>query len=441
MRLLERLEGDFRPQERGSCNIVGTLAAIGLGIAGAAGVASSAIGAHAAGSAADAQAAAANNAANLQHQDAQSALDFNKLQYGNSLNLISPYVNTGTSALNRLSFLMGMNPQQGLPPGVINPNQPAGSTGTAGFSRPNFSDFNGDALMRAGGRGIGAGDSAFSAAGSTIPRFMQLRNAANATGGAQVPFTNPDANNFGMNGTPGAGTTGGFQNPDTLPGAWPGLNGAAGTGTVANGLPGMVPRTDGGGTPGAPGTADPNSGFGSLAQGFNEQFQAPTDVTEQNDPGYKFRLQQGTDALQRSAAARGGLLSGGTAKDINDYAQNSASNEYGNVYNRTASEFERRYNIFKQNQNDLFNRYATLSGIGQTSAGQLSSAGLNSAGNATNILLGSGQQIGNSLQNAGSARASGYVGAGNAISGGVSGIGGLASLLALMKQNPGGQGV
>ena len=35
---------------------------------------------------------------------------------------------------------------------------------------------------------------------------------------------------------------------------------------------------------------------------WNQQFQAPTDVTEQNDPGFQFRLQQGQDALQRSAA-------------------------------------------------------------------------------------------------------------------------------------------
>jgi hypothetical protein len=66
-----------------------------------------------------------NNAANLQHQDAQSALDFNKLQYGNTLALGAPYYNSGVSALSRLNYLMGLTPNQGLPAGVTNPNAPA----------------------------------------------------------------------------------------------------------------------------------------------------------------------------------------------------------------------------------------------------------------------------------------------------------------------------
>src|SRR5882724_7234324 len=50
------------------------------------------------------------------------------------------------------------------------------------------------------------------------------------------------------------------------------------------------------------------TGLSNLVSGggfpdWNEQFKAPTDVTEQNDPGYKFRLQQGQQALENSAAA------------------------------------------------------------------------------------------------------------------------------------------
>jgi hypothetical protein len=107
-------------------------------------------------------------------------------------------------------------------------------------------------------------------------------------------------------------------------------------------------------------------GFGSLMQGFGENFNAPTNVTEQNDPGFQFRLQQGTDAIQRSAAAKGNLLTGGTAKDLMDYGQNSASNEYGNVYNRALGEYQQRYNIFQQHQADQFNRLASIAGLGQT---------------------------------------------------------------------------
>lgn len=50
----------------------------------------------------------------------------------------------------------------------------------------------------------------------------------------------------------------------------------------------------------------------------------------EQDPGYQFRLQQGEQAINRSAAARGGRLGGDTLKALNDYAQGQASQEYGN---------------------------------------------------------------------------------------------------------------
>lgn len=175
---------------------------------------------------------------------------------------------------------------------------------------------------------------------------------------------------------------------------------------------------------------------GSLMQPFSEKFTAPTDVTEQNDPGYKFRLSQGLEALQNSAAARGNLLSGGTAKAINDYAQNSASSEYGNVYNRSLGEYQQRFNQFQIGQSDKYNRLAALSGIGQTTAGQLSSAGQAASGNISNILLTSGGQIGQSLNNAGAARASGYAGVSNALTGGINNL----SQLAMLNKLYGGNG-
>lgn len=52
------------------------------------------------------------------------------------------------------------------------------------------------------------------------------------------------------------------------------------------------------------------------------------------DPGYQFRMDQGMQALQRSAAARGGLLSGSTMKGIERFGQGLASEEYQNAFNR-----------------------------------------------------------------------------------------------------------
>jgi hypothetical protein len=161
---------------------------------------------------------------------------------------------------------------------------------------------------------------------------------------------------------------------------------------------------------------------GALYQGFGEQFQAPTDVTEQNDPGYQFRLQQGVKALQNSAAAKGQLFDPNTSKALTRYGQDYASNEYGNVYNRAMQEFQQRYNIFNQNQANQYNRLAGLSGMGQTSAGQLASAGQAAAGNTGNILMNAAQNIGNDITGGANARASGYMGAGNAYTGMTSGL-------------------
>jgi len=167
---------------------------------------------------------------------------------------------------------------------------------------------------------------------------------------------------------------------------------------------------------------------------WNEQFKAPTDVTEQNDPGYKFRLQQGMQALTNSAAARGDLLSGGTAKAITQYGQDYASNEYSNVYGRAFGEYATRYNQFETNQANKFNRLSSLAGGGQIAENQLNANLGQTAGNVANIYGTEGQQVGNSLMAAGNARASGYAGITNALTGG---IGNITQLL-LLKNLLGG---
>jgi hypothetical protein len=150
---------------------------------------------------------------------------------------------------------------------------------------------------------------------------------------------------------------------------------------------------------------------------WTEKFQAPTAATEENDPGYKFRLQQGLGALQNSAAASGGLLTGNTGEALTNYAQDYASNEYGNVYNRALQQYQQQYDIYQNNQANLFNRYASLAGLGQTSTGQLAQTGQAAATNVGNVNLTSGQQIGADLQNAAFQNASGYVNLGNQIGG------------------------
>jgi hypothetical protein len=171
---------------------------------------------------------------------------------------------------------------------------------------------------------------------------------------------------------------------------------------------------------------------GGLSQGWNQQFQAPTNVTETNDPGYQFRLSQGLDALQNSAAARGGLLSGGTAKAIDQYAQNDASNEYGNVYNRALGQYQQQYNQFETNQSNQYGRLMGLAGMGQQAAGQLGTFGADAAGNVARTNMATAGLASGAFQNVGQAQANNYNAIGNGITGGLNNIGGLAQMNSFM---------
>lgn len=54
----------------------------------------------------------------------------------------------------------------------------------------------------------------------------------------------------------------------------------------------------------------------------------------QKSPGYQFRLGEGVNAIDRSAASRGLLNSGGTLKALTRYGQGVGSDEFNNYTNR-----------------------------------------------------------------------------------------------------------
>jgi hypothetical protein len=115
------------------------------------------------------------------------------------------------------------------------------------------------------------------------------------------------------------------------------------------------------------------------------------------DPGYAFRLAEGQKALERTAAARGGLISGGALKAAERYGQDMGSQEYTNAFNRYQTERAARLNPLQ-----------SLAGMSQTTANTLGATGERVATN-----------IGQNYQNAANARASGYVGAANAATSGL----------------------
>ena len=117
----------------------------------------------------------------------------------------------------------------------------------------------------------------------------------------------------------------------------------------------------------------------------------------QQDPGYGFRLSEGQKALDRQAAARGGLISGGALKAAQRYGQDMGSQEYMNAFNR-----------YQIERNAQLNPLQSLAGVGQTTANQLGQYG---AANAANI--------GNLMTGGAAARGAGQVGAANAVTGGL----------------------
>ncbi len=83
-----------------------------------------------------------------------------------------------------------------------------------------------------------------------------------------------------------------------------------------------------------------------------------------SDPSYSFRQQEGIDALDRSAASRGRLLSGGQDRAVTRYASDLASTEYGNAFNRAKTTFDTNLNTQK-----------SLAGVGQQAVNATTAAG------------------------------------------------------------------
>lgn len=83
-----------------------------------------------------------------------------------------------------------------------------------------------------------------------------------------------------------------------------------------------------------------------------QAFKGPGVEEALNDPSYQFRTQQGNDALQRWAAAKGTLNDSGTAHALVDYGQQAASQEYQNIWNRD-------YNAWSGNRQNALDTYST----------------------------------------------------------------------------------
>lgn len=139
-----------------------------------------------------------------------------------------------------------------------------------------------------------------------------------------------------------------------------------------------------------------------------EAFKFGTAQFEQ-DPGYAFRLKEGQKALERSAAARGGLISGGALKAATGYGQEMGSQEFARARERALSD----YSTNVDRANTGYNRLAGLAGVGQTATSALGSAANQYSTAGGNLMTGAGSAIAGGITGAGAAGAAGQLGAGN----------------------------
>lgn len=126
----------------------------------------------------------------------------------------------------------------------------------------------------------------------------------------------------------------------------------------------------------------------------------PGDYTQ--SPGYQFRLSEGQKALERSAAARGGLIGGASQKALLKYGQDYATSDYDN--------FLRRYY-------EKMTPLQSLAGVGQSTAAQTAASGANMANSIANTNMNTAAGVGQNYLNAGNAAAGNYINQANVITG------------------------
>jgi hypothetical protein len=133
-----------------------------------------------------------------------------------------------------------------------------------------------------------------------------------------------------------------------------------------------------------------------------------TQARLEQSPGYQFRLSQGQDSIQNLLASRGGLKSGGAMKALEQFAQGTASQEFGNQVG------------YLQNLSNMGQQSATAMGNYEFNAGT------NMANASQQGILGQGMAMANRDAQMG-----------NIIGGGMSQIGG--SMLGMGMQGMGSQ--
>lgn len=155
------------------------------------------------------------------------------------------------------------------------------------------------------------------------------------------------------------------------------------------------------------------AGTGALSQlsgltGPGGSLMQPFQFNQAQDPSYQWRLGQGLDAMQNSAAARGGFFSGQTGIDLNNYAQGAASQEYGAAFGRDMTQ-----------KNNIYNMLSGISGAGQTATQETGQMGMQAATNMGRFATGGAEAFGAGQGGAANAYAGMYTNFGNQLMSGI----------------------
>ena len=153
----------------------------------------------------------------------------------------------------------------------------------------------------------------------------------------------------------------------------------------------------------------------------------PTAESVMADPGYQFGLTQGRNAMEGSAAARGGLYSGNALRELTQFGNDYGSTKFNDAFNRQRATF-----------GDRWNRLSGLSGTGQVATQQVGQAGQNMANSASqmygnnanqqqSVLMNTANNLGNLFTNNANAQGAARMGRANIWASGLNQLGGLAA--------------
>lgn len=145
-----------------------------------------------------------------------------------------------------------------------------------------------------------------------------------------------------------------------------------------------------------------------LPAGFFTKAFTPEDLAAGIDPGYQFRIDQANAALNARRAAVGNRFGGQALKDIVNYNQDAASQEYANAYQR-----------YMGNKALIYDRLSGLAGVGQATGNAAAAAGATAGSNIGANTMAGARGASDYLTSGAAARGAGIVGSTNAIVGGI----------------------